>query len=217
MLMTPLARLARALLAPSFIAPSFVALSFAVLLQLAGASVAYAEDGTRQEAPETSKGEPTYSEDEIIEAASKFFGVTAETMAEIVHRIFSDNGGPNAYIQGEEGGGAIVVGLRYGDGNLVMKSGDTKPVFWQGPSAGWDFGGDGTKVFTLAYNLPDTEKLYQRFPGVSGSAFFIGGISVNYHQRGNIILVPMRAGVGFRLGANIGYLKYTKEREWIPF
>ncbi|MBG53827.1 MAG: hypothetical protein CML99_15600 [Rhodobiaceae bacterium] len=206
MKMTPLTRLARPLSA-FFIATMTLAAS------LPGA---HAEDGARQEAPATTS-ESTYSEAEVIEATSKFFGVTAETMAEVVHRIFSDNGGPNAYIKGEEGGGAVVVGLRYGDGTIVMKSGETKPVFWQGPSAGWDFGGDGTKVFTLVYNLPDTNKIYQRFPGVSGSAFFIGGISVNYQQRGNIILVPMRAGVGFRLGANIGYLKYTKEREWIPF
>lgn len=202
---------------PSRLVRALVAVAFASLLQFLPLSVARADDGTRQEAPATSSGEPTYSEDEIIKAAAEFFGVTAETMAEVVHRIFSDNGGPNAYIKGEEGGGALVVGLRYGEGTLVMKSGQTENLFWQGPSAGWDFGGDITKVFTLVYNLSDKEKIYQRYPGISGSAFFLGGISVNYNQRGNVILAPMRAGAGLRLGANVGYLKFTKKREWIPF
>jgi len=178
--------------------------------------VAYAEDGARQEAP-LRETEPTFSEDEVINAASEFFGVTAETMAEAVHEVFARSGEPNAYIQGEEGSGAIVIGARYGNGTLTMKSGETAQVFWQGPSAGWDFGGDAAKVFTLIYNLPDTDTMYQRFPGLSGSAFFIGGIGVNYLQRGDIILAPMRAGVGLRLGANVGYLNYTRERDWIPF
>ena len=178
--------------------------------------VAHAEDGTRQEAPQQ-ETEPTFSEDEVINAASEFFGVTAETMAEAVHEVFARSGEPNAYIQGEEGSGAIVIGARYGNGTLTMKSGETAQVFWQGPSAGWDFGGAAAKVFTLIYNLPDTDTIYQRFPGLSGSAFFIGGIGVNYLQRGDIILAPMRAGVGLRLGANVGYLNYTRERDWIPF
>ncbi|PCJ68578.1 MAG: hypothetical protein COA62_15345 [Rhodobiaceae bacterium] len=178
--------------------------------------MAHAEDGTRQEAP-LQETEPTFSEDEVINAASEFFGVTAETMAEAIHKVFAANGEPNAYIQGQEGGGAIVIGARYGDGTLTMKSGQTAQVFWQGPSAGWDFGGDAAKVFTLIYNLPDTDAIYQRFPALSGSAFFIGGIGVNYQQRGDIILAPMRAGVGLRLGASVGYLNYTRERDWLPF
>ncbi len=178
--------------------------------------MAHAEDGTRQEAPQQ-ETEPTFSEDEVINAASEFFGVTAETMAEAVHEVFARSGEPNAYIQGEEGSGAIIIGARYGNGTLTMKTGQTAQVFWQGPSAGWDFGGDAAKVFTLIYNLPDTDAIYQRFPGLSGSAFFIGGIGVNYQQRGDIILAPMRAGVGLRLGANVGYLNYTRERDWIPF
>ena len=178
--------------------------------------MAHAEDGTRQEAPQQ-ETEPTFSEDEVINAASEFFGVTAETMAEAIHEVFARNGEPNAYIQGQEGSGAFVIGARYGDGTLTMKSGQTAQVFWQGPSAGWDFGGDAAKVFTLIYNLPDTDAIYQRFPGLSGSAFFIGGIGVNYQQRGDIVLAPMRAGVGLRLGANVGYLNYTRERDWLPF
>jgi len=169
-----------------------------------------------QEAP-TRETDPKFSEEEVFAAASEFFGGTAEGLAEVVHRIFAENGEPNAYIQGEEGSGAIVIGARYGDGTLVTKAGPTARVFWQGPSAGWDFGGDAAKTFTLVYNLPNTDAIYQRFPGVSGSAFFVGGIGANYQQRGDIILVPMRAGVGLRLGANIGYLNYTRERDWLPF
>jgi hypothetical protein len=188
------------------------ALACAGLLAL-GATSVHAEG---QEAPER-ETEPKFSEEEVFAAASEFLGGTAEGLAEIVHRIFAENGEPNAYIQGEEGSGAIVVGARYGDGTLVTKAGPTARVFWQGPSAGWDFGGDAAKTFTLVYNLPDTDAIYQRFPGVSGSAFFVGGIGANYQQRGDIILVPMRAGVGLRLGANIGYLNYTRERDWLPF
>eukprot|EP00439_Symbiodinium_sp_Y106_P081406 s1_g20.t1 len=187
-------------------------LAFAGLLTL-GSPAAQA-DG--EQAPPR-ESEPRYSEEEIYAAASEFFGGTAEGLAEVVHRIFAENGEPNAYIQGEEGSGAIVVGARYGDGTLVMKAGPTAKVFWQGPSAGWDFGGDAAKTFTLVYNLPNKDAIYQRFPGVTGSAFFIGGIGANYQQRGDIILVPMRAGVGLRLGANVGYLNYTRERDWLPF
>lgn len=201
-----------------------MAIAFSMVWALTGlgaslflsSSPAFAENGTRQEAP-AQETEPTYSEDEVITAASEFFGVTAETMAEAIHEVFARNGEPNAYIKGEEGSGAIIIGARYGEGTLAMKSGQTAHVFWQGPSAGWDFGGDAAKVFTLIYNLPDTDAIYQRFPGVSGSAFFIGGIGVNYQQRGDIVLAPMRAGVGLRLGANIGYLNYTRERDWLPF
>lgn len=188
------------------------AIAFAGALSL-GLSAAHAES---EQAP-SQETDPRYSEEEIYAAASEFFGGTAEGLAEVVDRVFSENGEPNAYIQGEEGSGAIVVGARYGDGTLVTKAGPTARVFWQGPSAGWDFGGDAAKTFTLVYNLPNTDAIYQRFPGVSGSAFFIGGVGANYQQRGDIILVPMRAGVGLRLGANIGYLNYTRERDWLPF
>lgn len=161
--------------------------------------------------------EDTYSENEIVLAAANFFGTTAEEMAKVVHKIFEDNGEPNAYIKGEEGSGAIGVGLRYGSGQLVMKNGAQSRVYWRGPSIGWDWGGDAAKVFTLVYHLPNTDKIYQRFPGVEGSAYLIGGIGVNYQQRGDIILAPMRAGVGVRLGANVGYLNYSRESGWFPF
>jgi hypothetical protein len=204
------------------IPPIFRDISFVLAFIGAGvgmaatASGALAEPRTAQEAP-ARETEPTYSEDEVINAAAAFFGVTAETMGDAVHEVFSAYGEPNAYIQGEEGSGAIVVGARYGDGTLVMKNGPTAEVFWQGPSIGWDFGGDAAKVFVLVYDLPNTDAIYQRFPGVSGSAFFVGGIGVNYQQRGDIVLAPMRAGVGLRLGANVGYMNITRERDWLPF
>lgn len=159
----------------------------------------------------------TYSEGEMVMEAGKVFGGTAKGLADAVHAVFQKYGEPNAYIKGEEASGAFVLGLRYGVGTLVMKNGTTEKVYWQGPSAGWDFGGNAVKVFTLVYNLPDGETIYQRFPGVEGSAYLIAGIGVNYQQRGNVILAPMRAGAGLRLGASVGYLKYTKSREWLPF
>ena len=159
----------------------------------------------------------TYSEGEMVVEAGKVFGGTAKGLADAVHSVFQKYGEPNAYIKGEEASGAFVFGLRYGVGTLVMKNGTTEKVYWQGPSAGWDFGGNAVKVFTLVYNLPDGQTIYQRFPGVEGSAYLIAGIGVNYQQRGNVILAPMRAGAGLRLGASVGYLKYTKSREWLPF
>lgn len=160
----------------------------------------------------------TYSPDEIVKAGSDFFGVTTEAMAKAVERVFSKYGRPNAYIAGSEGAGAIVVGLRYGEGNLYMKGqGGPVKVFWQGPSVGFDFGANASKSFTLVYNLPNPDAIYERFPGVEGSAYFVAGIGVNYQQNGRVILAPMRTGVGLRGAANIGYLSYSRERNWIPF
>ena len=171
-----------------------------------------------QEAPIVDgRDKNTYTEEEVMAAGREFLGSTAQGLANVVHKIFAEFGEPNAYIRGEEAGGAIGVGLIYGDGLLVMKDGATQKVYWQGPSAGWDFGGNAAKVFTLVYDLPTTQAIYQRFPGVEGSAYFVGGLGVTYQRRGDVVLAPIRAGVGFRLGANIGYSKYTAEREWLPF
>lgn len=160
----------------------------------------------------------TYSEPEIVEAAERFFGAGAEGVAAVVRHVFSDLGRPNGYIQGQEGSGAIGVGLRYGDGNLRLKGrGGTTHVFWQGPSIGFDTGGNASKVFTLVYNMRNSDQIFQRFPGVDGSAYFVGGVGVNYQRRDHITLAPMRAGVGFRLGANIGYLHYSRRRRLNPF
>ena len=170
------------------------------------------------QAPKTeTKAKKTYSEDEVVDAAGDFFGGVSEGLAKAVHRVFEKYGQPNAYIKGEEASGAFVIGLRYGQGDLVMKEGGNAKVYWQGPSAGWDFGGDAVKVFTLVYNLPNTDAIYKRFPGVEGSAYLVGGVGVNYQQRGDIVLAPMRSGVGVRLGASVGYLNYSRDREWLPF
>jgi hypothetical protein len=171
-----------------------------------------------QQAPAVkTQAKNTYSEQEIVMEAGTVFGGAAKGLADAVHTVFQKYGEPNAYIKGEEASGAIVLGLRYGSGTLHMKTGSQQKVFWQGPTAGWDFGGNAVKVFTLVYNLPNGQAIYQRFPGVEGSAYLVAGIGVNYQQRGDIILAPMRSGVGLRLGASVGYLKYTKDREWLPF
>jgi hypothetical protein len=161
----------------------------------------------------------TYGPEEIVQKASDFFGATTEAMAKAVESVFSRYGRPNAYIAGSEGSGAFVVGLRYGEGDLYMKAAGDKStkVYWQGPSVGFDFGGNASKTFTLVYNLPDTESIYQRFPGVDGSLYFVAGIGVNYQQSGKVVLAPMRTGLGLRWGVNGGYLSYAKERNWIPF
>lgn len=196
-------------------------LALAVLAGLAAVGAlsasALAAPSTEQAPPVESKSRNTYSEQEMVKEAGEVFGGAAQGMADAVHSVFKKYGEPNGYIKGEEASGAIILGLRYGSGTLVLKNGGQARVYWQGPSAGWDFGGDAVKVFTLVYNLPDKQTIYQRFPGVEGSAYLVGGIGVNYQQRGNVILAPMRSGVGLRLGASVGYLKYTRDREWLPF
>jgi hypothetical protein len=157
-------------------------------------------------------GTETYTEDEVVNAGADFLGTTAAAFGSAVEKVFKDNGRPNAYIKGEEGSGALIVGLRMGKGVLYTKSGLSQDVYWGGPSIGFDTGGNASKCFTLVYRLTTMDEIYQRFPGVEGSAYFIGGIGVNYQQAGSVVLAPMRAGVGFRLGANIGYLSYTRER-----
>jgi hypothetical protein len=160
----------------------------------------------------------TYSQDEVLGAAQQFFGEGAEGLASVIDHVFQDLGRPNAYIEGNEGAGAIGVGLRYGSGYLHRKgrSGTTR-VYWQGPSIGFDTGGNAARVFTLCYNLRNVDMLFQRFPGVDGSAYFVGGVGANYQRRDGITLAPIRTGVGFRLGANIGYLHYSRRRRISPF
>ena len=162
------------------------------------------------------KAEP-YTRDEMVQNVSDFMGVTAETAGAAVEKIFARNGRPTAYIAGEEGSGALVFGARYGRGLLYMKGREPIEVFWQGPSAGWDFGGNASRVFTLCYDLDDPETIFQRFPGVEGSAYFVGGLGVNYQKAAGVTLAPIRAGVGVRLGANVGYLSYSKKRNILPF
>ena len=159
----------------------------------------------------------TYSRDEIVNSVSDFLGVTAEAAGSAVERIFQQNGRPTAYIAGEEGSAAIAIGARYGRGLMYLKDQQPREVFWQGPSVGWDFGGNASRVFTLCYNLFYPDMIFQRFPGVEGSAYFIGGLGVNYQRADGITLAPIRTGVGIRLGANVGYLSYSRKRNLFPF
>lgn len=158
----------------------------------------------------------TYEQSEIVNAVSSFFGTTTEAAAKVVERIFADRGKPNAYIAGEEGSGAFIGGLRYGKGELSRKGEGPVTVYWQGPSFGLDFGGNVSKTFVLVYHLGATDDIFRRFPGPEATGYFIAGIGVNYQQNGDIVLAPMRTGVGFRGGVNLGYLHYTRERHWFP-
>ena len=204
---------------------------FSVLLFAAVPAAAFAQsEAAPQTAPQTAPAPPpsdgslkgdaqaaVYEMGEITAAADGAFGEATEGVAMVIQKIFADLGKPNAYIVGREGGGALVVGLRYGRGKLFSKIEGERPVHWTGPSIGPDVGGDASRSFVLVYNLHDSEELFQRFPAVEGKAYLIGGVSANYHQRGNIILVPIRLGAGWRLGANVGYLKYTRNGSVIPF
>ena len=164
-----------------------------------------------------SKSDDTYNEDEIMEKAKGFFGHTTAGLAKGIEKVFSDLGKPNGIILGEEAGGAFFVGLRYGKGELSQKKSGKRKVYWQGPSVGFDFGGNASEVFTLVYHLKNPGDLYRRFLGIDGSLYVIAGLSMNYQQADNIILVPIRTGVGLRAGANIGYLHYSQEHSWLPF
>jgi len=185
----------------------------AILIGALGGGPALAANAQERD-PRTDK---TYTQNEIVDKAADFFGVASESVGKAVQRIFAKYGKPNGYITGNEGSGAIGVGLRYGEGNLYLKNEPAVKVYWQGPSVGFDIGANASKAFTLVYNLPNADALFQRFPGVEGSYYFVAGIGVNYQQAGNIILAPMRTGVGLRAGANIGYLSYTRERNIVPF
>lgn len=161
--------------------------------------------------------ENTYDEGTILNIAEGFFGESSEALAKVVQKAFADLGRPNAYITGEEAGGAVVVGLRYGDGTITNKSEGTRRIYWKGPSIGFDLGANASKTFTLVYRLRSLDDIYHRFPGVDGSIYYLAGFSMNYQQRGKVVLAPIRVGVGLRAGANVGYLQYTKRRSWLPF
>lgn len=160
----------------------------------------------------------TYDEETILDAATGFFGDTTKGLAKVVQKVFEDQGRPNGYIVGEEISGAIGIGLRYGNGDLHRKkNSDTVKIYWQGPSIGFDFGGNVSKAFVLVYHLDNIDDIFQRFPGVEGTIYFVAGIGVNYQQAGDIILAPIRTGVGLRAGANVGYLHYNRKHSWLPF
>jgi hypothetical protein len=168
--------------------------------------------------PPMQQGAPgTYRSEELVNEGHKFFGNVSRGLASVIEKAVSQWGLPNGYILGEEGSGAIVAGLRYGEGTLYTKNAGDLRVYWQGPSVGFDWGGDGARTMTLVYNLPATNAIYQRFGGIDGSAYIIGGFGMTALTSNNIVLVPIRSGLGLRLGANIGYLKYTPSATWNPF
>jgi hypothetical protein len=164
-----------------------------------------------------SKKQATYDQAEVMKEADEFFGAGAKGLADVVAKAFKDQGEPNAFIKGNEGGGAIGVGVRYGKGTLQLRDGSTREIYWQGPSIGFDVGGNAAKVFVLIYNLQDPEVLFQRFPGVEGSLYFVGGVGVNYARASDVTVAPMRFGVGWRQGASVGYIHFTREKSLNPF
>ncbi len=158
-----------------------------------------------------------YSSNEIANAGHNFFGSISVGMAKVIEHAFKSKGRPNGYILGEEASGAILAGLRYGEGTLYTKDAGSRKVYWQGPSFGYDLGASGSKTMILVYNLYEPNDIYRTFGGVAGSAYFIGGVGVTFLQRDHVSLAPIRSGIGFRVGANVGYLKYTRRPTWNPF
>jgi hypothetical protein len=202
-----------------------------VALLLAGFSVGLGAAPTAaqtapppEQQPTGSIGQPTqppaanqYSSNELVDAGHRFFGGVSRGLAMIVEKAVSQWGLPNGYVLGEEAGGAFVGGVRYGDGTLYTKNAGDLRVFWQGPSVGFDAGADGARTMMLVYNLPRTAAIFDRFGGLDGSAYFIGGFGMTALTANDIVLVPIRSGVGLRLGANLGYLKFTSRPTWNPF
>jgi len=165
----------------------------------------------------TTAAADTYQREDLLAAGEGVFGKGAAGLAGILEKILKEQGRPNAYIAGREAAGALVVGLRYGSGIMSHKVEGQQPVYWTGPSVGFDFGGDANKVFVLVYNLYDTEDLFHRFPAAEGRLYFIGGFAATYLRRGNVVLIPIRLGVGYRAGVNVGYMKITHKAKWLPF
>lgn len=159
----------------------------------------------------------TFKREELLIAAEGTFGKGASGLAGILERTLKEQGEPNAYISGREASGALVVGLRYGSGTMFHKIEGQMPVYWTGPSVGFDLGGDANKVFVLVYNLHDSEELFRRFPSGEGRLYFVGGFAATYLRRGNIVLIPIRLGVGWRQGVNVGYMKFSHKSNWLPF
>lgn len=170
-----------------------------------------------QQNPQPQPSGSTFSPQEVVDAGHHFFGGVSRELAMIVQRGASQWGLPNGYVLGQEGGGAVIGGVRYGEGTLYTKNAGDLRVFWQGPSLGWDLGGEGSRTMMLVYNLPATDAIYQRFGGLDGSAYVVGGLGMTVLTANNIVLVPIRSGIGLRLGASVGYLKFTPQPTWNPF
>jgi hypothetical protein len=170
-----------------------------------------------QPAPPPGQQQPVYTSGELVGTGQQFFGTVSRGLASVIETAVSHWGLPNGYVLGEEGGGAFFGGLRYGEGMLYTKNAGDLKVYWQGPSLGWDFGGDGARTMMLVYSLPATAAIYERFGGIGGSAYFIGGFGMTALTANNTVVVPIRSGLGLRLGANFGYLKFTPQSTWNPF
>lgn len=162
-------------------------------------------------------GDQTYKKDDLIGAAEGVFGKGAQGLGQMIEDLLGKQGEPNGYIVGREASGAFVVGLRYGSGKLFHKVEGERDVYWTGPSIGLDTGGNASRSFVLVYNLYDTQDLYKRFPAGEGSAYMVGGLTASYMRSGDVVLIPIRMGVGMRLGVNAGYMKFTEKRKWLPF
>lgn len=159
----------------------------------------------------------TFTVDEVVKTGGEFFGSVSQGLASLVEKAASQFGLPNGYILGEEGSGALFIGGRYGEGKLYTRNQGEYPLFWQGPSIGFDVGGDGSKVMMLVYNLSSVNDIYERFPGVDGSAYVVGGLGMTVMKGHNVVVVPIRSGVGLRAGLNVGYLHFTQQPTWNPF
>ena len=200
---------------------------FAVMLALAaGTGIASADPANGPPAgynqadapsPPPESDSDKFTQDEIVQSFADAFGVTTEAAAKAVQKVFEDQGLPDAYIKGDEGSGAVGVGLRYGQGYLIRKNAQPVKVYWQGPSIGFDLGGNASKFFALIYNLQSSDRLYQKFVGIEGSGYFVAGIGVNYMRSNGITIVPMRTGLGLRAGVNAGYVTFTREQTFNPF
>jgi hypothetical protein len=177
--------------------------------------IAVALPAAAQNSPQPASS--TFSPDEVVNAGHRFFGGVSRELAMIVQRGISQWGLPNGYVLGQEGGGAFIGGLRYGEGTMYTKNAGDLRVYWQGPTLGWDAGAEGDRTMMLVYNLPATDAIYQRFGGVEGSAYVVGGLGMTVLTSNNIVIVPIRSGVGLRLGASVAYLKFTPEATWNPF
>jgi hypothetical protein len=192
----------------------------AITLMAAGVALALGGPAFAQvqRAYATSPGDPrTFQSGELVNSGHQFFGSISKGLALAVQEAVSRWGEPNGYILGQEASGAFVGGLRYGEGTLYTRNAGERRIFWQGPSLGFDFGGDGARTMMLVYNLPAVDALYRRFAGVAGSAYLVGGFGLSAATADEMIVVPIRSGVGARLGVNLGYLKFTQEPTWNPF
>jgi hypothetical protein len=165
----------------------------------------------------TASATTTYKQDDLIGAAEGVFGKGAEGLAKMIQDLLAKQGEPNAYIIGREGGGAFMIGARYGSGTMYHKVEGEMPVYWRGPSFGVDVGANAASTFVLVYNLFDAEELFKRYGAGEGQAYLIGGFHISYLRRGDVVLIPIRMGAGLRLGLNVGYMKFSKKQNWLPF